>query len=756
MGKLNFDVDAYTARLIGRENVSRLESAVLELVKNTYDADASCCILYFESSTNTLYLADNGDGMSTETIKKHWMTIGNSSKKRTFTSKKGRVQTGAKGIGRFALDRIGDRCTMYTKSASETLEWRIDWSSFRDGTPLTNVTADLDPVGYTFADFVGAAVNPGFKALVAEQFQTTGTVFKISPVRDDWSEKYIKRLKNNLSTLIPQEVADLFHIYFYEEGTETDDAELVMSVAETVCDYKVSFSVKGDAVRTAISRNEFDFKSHKSKIMRAAGFTDEDASYFSGREIVKEFRFSEMMSSRKVSVQNTIGSFNGVFLFSKLQYQAADKDKYYYKNSKQMSLPWSGVRIYRDNFRVRPYGDPESSAYDWLLLSNRKAKSPAAPSHQEGKWRVSADQICGTILISRTNISLPDQANREGFVETSEFQLLKNFLLAVIQLFEQDRQYVFRKLSAYYDSTHPTEQFEEEIATKAAKAARKQLSLSGHGKQSGQDEASGENSIYIDVSRAQAVIDKKDAQIKDLEDENQLLRALATIGIVTNTYVHEIRASTNSLGLKLVMAREALEYDRDMEAAAEHLTEADSYLQSLGSWFKVTLESVRKDRRKMKNVNVRSLLRELKESWNNTCGGLQIILDCDDMVFRCFPYEMEGIFNNLIANSTFAFKSVKQKKQLIKIDVIADEEYLRISYEDNGPGLSPRYKKDPDLILEPMETDRTDVDGEVIGTGMGMWIIRKTVDEYKGEIDLSENLTSEVGFHIKFSLKGRK
>ena len=85
MAKIGFDVDAYTARLIGRENVSRLESAILELVKNTYDADATCCILYYESETNTLYIADNGSGMSTEVIRKHWMTIGNSSKKKNIS-----------------------------------------------------------------------------------------------------------------------------------------------------------------------------------------------------------------------------------------------------------------------------------------------------------------------------------------------------------------------------------------------------------------------------------------------------------------------------------------------------------------------------------------------------------------------------------------------------------------------------------------------------------------------------------------------
>ncbi len=98
----------YTPKELIEYMVNFLESAVSELVKNTYDADAGCCVLYYEQSTKTLYLADNGCGMASKVIEKHWMTIGNSSKKRKYLSEKGRIQTGAKGIGRFALDRIGD------------------------------------------------------------------------------------------------------------------------------------------------------------------------------------------------------------------------------------------------------------------------------------------------------------------------------------------------------------------------------------------------------------------------------------------------------------------------------------------------------------------------------------------------------------------------------------------------------------------------------------------------------------------------
>ena len=86
MAKIPFNVDAYTARLIGRENVSKLDGAIIELIKNTYDADASICILYYDNVTDSLYLADNGVGMTYDIIKRHWMTIGRSSKKATYVT----------------------------------------------------------------------------------------------------------------------------------------------------------------------------------------------------------------------------------------------------------------------------------------------------------------------------------------------------------------------------------------------------------------------------------------------------------------------------------------------------------------------------------------------------------------------------------------------------------------------------------------------------------------------------------------------
>ena len=173
MPRIPFNVDAYTARLIGRENVSKLEGAVIELVKNTYDADASCCVLYYDETQNALYLADNGSGMTAQTIQNHWMTIGRSSKKGNYISREGRIQTGEKGIGRFALDRIADQCQMLTGTGDgrRKLLWTVDWTAFSEGKNITDIGAELDETTMEFSEFIQRCSNPQVHRLITEKLK---------------------------------------------------------------------------------------------------------------------------------------------------------------------------------------------------------------------------------------------------------------------------------------------------------------------------------------------------------------------------------------------------------------------------------------------------------------------------------------------------------------------------------------------------------------------------------------------------------
>ncbi|WP_105895194.1 sensor histidine kinase, partial [Haemophilus influenzae] len=583
-------------------------------------------------------------------------------------------------------------------------------------------------------------------------------IFRLTSLRDSWNDNVIKKIKDDLITLIPYEMKNEFQVYFFDEKSSAEDAEVLNITNAFSYDYKIRFNVLSDGdTHIEIHRNEFDFGDRFDEIITQAEFTSEDEQYFKGKCICIETNFAQMLPKRGEQLKNTIGEFSGVLYFEKVTYSKTDAERYFYKTSNNRNIKsdiFGGIKIYRDGFRVRPYGEPKTSDYDWLLIAGRKNKSPAAPSHQTGAWRVNTDQIIGSIFISRMNITLPDQSNREGIVETKEFILLKEFLINVIQEFEKDRQYVFRKLDARYDKIMEAARIQDEINKKAeeAKAAREEKKFLSDSKDFNQELQL--SKISINPEEAKIVLDHKDTVIRNLEDENRLLRTLATTGIVTNTYVHEIKDITHKLSRKIVMAKEALELDSDLQAGLKYVTEANVMRESLNSWFKVTIGSVTRDKRTMKKTDLNLLISQTVKLWKETLKNVSIDLEFQgsEIQLKCFPYDIESIFSNLIANSVSSFESYFSDNKSIKIVVSDLEKEIIIKYSDSGRGLSLAYKNNPRKILEPMESDRRNEMGETIGTGMGMWIINRTVADYNGSIDLSYNSKYTSGFYATIKL----
>lgn len=742
--KIRFNVNAYTARLIGRENVSNLEGAILELVKNTYDADATKCILYYDEQNKNLYIMDNGIGMSEEVIVKHWMTIGNSSKSTNFITKSGRVQTGAKGIGRFALDRTGDTCVMYTKNqeSKDIIQWKVDWRDFDRKENLTDITAEIN---YFKGNLYDCVNDKYLDEMLKKYFKDTGTIFKITNLREEWNCDLIKSIKKSLATLIPPDIENEFAIYFFYEDQNENEA-LIISENIDAYDYKIQFSVEDNGnVIIKLDRNEFDFKDKLDEVMKKAKFGENDKEYFLGKEKIINTTLESLIGNKET---NGLGKFDGTIYFNKILVIKEDAKKYYYKDitgRKNFSDIFGGIKLYRDNFRVRPYGEKDSSSYDWLLLGNRRAKSPAAISHPTGKWRVSADQISGIVNISRMNVNLPDQANRQGIVETKEFKLLKEILVEIISKFEEDRQYVGRKLNELYYAEHETQQTQEEVREKAKK------------QEENKTENGDKEDYKVDAKKVHKVFEEKDEQIRDLQDENRMLRNLATTGIVVNQYIHETKESVNNVGANVMVVKELLTEDRDIENAIKKITETQKYIETMNSWYDVTLGSIRRDKRTMRYNDINSLISTQMNLWKKVLErqNIDIIYTGEDIPdIKCFPYEIESIISNLIANSVYAFKGINNKK--IYIRLLETDDGIKIEYKDTGCGLIPAYKEQPEKILEALETSKRNRIGEKTGTGMGMWIIAGIVKNYDGKIDLSKNKKENIGFYIDINLKTLK
>jgi hypothetical protein len=749
MAKIPFNVSAKTARLIGRENVSNLEGALIELIKNTYDADAKNCVVYYEKSTNSVYVIDNGNGMNKSTIIDNWMTIGNSNKKDEIYTKTGRVNTGEKGIGRFALDRISRECKMLTVSEKDCFEWKVDWDSFETSEMITDTYAELNDSRENMISYLSSIKNPELVEMLQQKFMGSGTCFVLNGLRDEWNDNIIQRIRNSMQKLLPPMDDNIFDLFLFLEQTSINEAKITPNLLNEY-DYKIHFDVDSNQnCNLAIYRNEFYFGNQFEKIMKKADFSDEDKLYFNEKPIEINKPVEEFLPGIKEKVD--IGSFSGDIYFYKLVLQSDNQEKYYYKDflTKRTNFKeLSGIKIYRDDFLVRPYGIVGTTGYDWLDLSTRKAESPAAISHKSGNWRVQANQVCGQIKISRLNENLPDKSSREGIVETKEFKIFRELIVNFIDKLEEDRQYVIRKLDKFYKETVKGEQ--------ALAVAKEEIDNYRNKKSDSQNDKydEEEKQKYETFHKA---LSYQEEQINDLQAEMGLLRTLATTGIVVNTYIHEIKALTTQLNVGVKEAYACLDEDNDIEAAKNELVKLREIKDKFNSWFKVTLDAVEMDKRKRKKENVGNIINSSITKWKKVQSGKieYKFNEMDIIEMRCFPFDFETILTNLITNSSSIFKISKIEKPTITISIGREDDKFYIKYEDNGPGLCDVFKREPQKILKQGVTDKRNANGDIVGTGMGLWIIDSIIQNYKGFIDLKKNASSSSGFYIDLYFEGR-
>lgn len=312
MSQIGFKVSAKAARLIGRENITDADGAIVELIKNAYDADAECVYLKFdmpfasvpyiikstdklsaediivikkyytftngqfertvynEDSTlelenvffkyNTIILIDNGTGMDEETVTNSWMHIGTSNKETNYISSKGRIKTGAKGIGRFALDKLSVISKMHTATVpGDTIHWELNWNQFTDAQLLDQVTATLSTDTESFNDIVKKYAGNDYNN-ISKYDWTHGTAIILSPLREPWNEKQFKKINNAIQSLNPFGEVDEFSIYITNTHLPTFSykPQLIQLTANDY-DYRINSEFNGDTtLNITLLRNEFD------------------------------------------------------------------------------------------------------------------------------------------------------------------------------------------------------------------------------------------------------------------------------------------------------------------------------------------------------------------------------------------------------------------------------------------------------------------------------------------------------------------
>lgn len=701
--------DSTIAELLGVQNFSTDEAAILELVKNAYDANALNLKIIFKD--DELQFIDNGIGMNEDDIKEHWMHIGKSSKDYEIVDENNRkrIQAGSKGVGRFALSRLGRRiCVKSQKTDSMGVIWRTDWN-----------TSLLEK-----------------KNAVCEK----GTEITIVGLREKWNKKRIENLCNYLKKTYHDTSMQIRIIA--DEYDKIVPAHFPEAVAGINCRSNIILKYSDGILTTTINSDEFE-----SDVIKYCPDVD-IAKYEIRTDIIDELKGTEIVEFIDGDIDSVIkdlGDFSANFFFNLIS-SNDDKDKFMYKYTDTPQSVESGVILYRNAFSISSYEGKK----DWLGLGKRSRKSPAAASHPTGAWRVRENQMAGYVLIDkRENSVLQDMANRQGLDENIYYQLFVEIILIGIKEFERYRQNIIRKINVKNQSGKQ----------KATPVSDRVISKPSSVSEFTKDEAK-QLAAELKGYKKEGKQYKKDKEAVEAryKYDVRILNVLATTGLKASSIAHEMKNDRNAIFDSYNNIVEALkEYGMWEELnSAENtrksyknvpylLKNNDDVGKKIVTFMDTMLEEIEKKQFETKFQSVSDILTINKQVWERDYAWLSIEIRMDeDIIYQISEDMLQVIMDNLILNSVQ--QNDNTQKLLVTIKVSESNGFLKFKYSDNGKGLDSKYKTEPKRILEVHETTRTN------GHGLGMWIVNNTCIMSGGEI---QKIDGENGFSIEFTIGGK-
>lgn len=388
--ELHFKVSAGLKNIIGKELINDKFIAIFELVKNSYDAGAKVVTIKFEniySDKSTIYIIDDGKGMSKQEIIDKWLFVAYSEKKNnTYRDniKFRRNYAGAKGVGRFSCDRLGETVELLSKTNKDIKVNRvkINWNEFEnvDTEEFQNIEVLYDETQSN---------------LLSDQ----GTIIKIYGLREKWNRNELLQLKKSLTQLVNPEANenyDMFSIILDVEEEKENDRK--KSENENVYDK--------DIVNGMVINHVFDVLNIKTTKITAAISKD-------GKKITtilndRGIPLFEIEEKNKYGIKDIKGTIYSLNRAAKINF------------TKMMgieSVNYGSVFIYKNGFRVYPYGEPEK---DFMNIDRRKA--------QGYNRYLGTREICGRIDIFGDNKGFVETSSRNnGFISSYETDELEDF-----------------------------------------------------------------------------------------------------------------------------------------------------------------------------------------------------------------------------------------------------------------------------------------------------------------------------------------
>lgn len=709
-----FQAEGRLLQELGLRLVAKPEVALVELIKNAYDADSPTCTVKLEDNETTLVVADEGHGMTLSDFKTKWMRIATSSKLAGQTSPKfHRPLTGAKGIGRFAVRYLGDLLTLISvafdkeENCITRLQAVFEW-------PKLDIAQDISKCAVAYTLHRVADETPTGTQLVIRELRSGSGFTRGKDLRDE-----VLRIVTPLEGLERGRFANKrvgdgedpgFKVVLPGES-EAENLDLAKRVLDNFWG-RLTVELEGCDLRMRVwlpgtkkpKRLDLRVRSEISK-----GFFA-DIRYFPRRKGV--FRGKEVRGQR---------AWRWV------------RDN-------------CGVKVVDHGFHIRPYGFPND---DWMRLDQDKA-------HSSREWRTEiakakfpitpaekADprsnpvlylpynfQLIGAVFVeTRRNLGSKDETDllpamdREGFLENAAFEQLREFMRAGIEfLAHEDKAELDRR----------AEEEAKEVAASAKEDIRKAIQYI----ERSPTLTPGDKARIIKQYRFLA--NRIEEQEEYSAQARRSLLTMSLLGVVAGFMTHESKAIVHELEQAIELIRAAAKKHPQLSSSADELARRLEIFEGYLAYSRMFVQSVRAPKEQSLSAagQVRHVLNRFKTFADER--GIKVTNEiAPDVKTPPLPVTVySGVLLNLFTN---ALKAVVAAKSSLKEPCISFRGWNEkgkhvVEVADNGIGIPPDLRK---RIWEPLYTTTSDV-GNPLGSGMGLGLtlVKQVVSELGGSVSL--------------------
>jgi len=713
--------------MLGDQLIRNERIALVETIKNAYDADASWVKVTFQGFgenfrvdpiKSKIIIEDDGTGMTRGILEKHWISPATPVKRIAKSTKdvtpKGRKIQGEKGIGRFAILKLGKTISIVTRPEKSTEEFtlKLDISHYDDDF----LTEDGHPKDLLLSD-IKMVLSTEEKAptIKAEEIQfgarkirrsPHGTRIEVTNLRGSWTTNKVQSVFDDLlrlqsifddiDTASTQKPPPDFEVLIYKDGElqrfSDDYVENLHAIIQQNAVLRVTDGTYDQDKRV------FKFKLNDKPTVLPLNDPD-----ITGIALFREAfgEHGEILQER-----NTLcGPFSFGFFVFDFSKEAAGKHQLDAEQKKL--LKDHRIYLYRDNVRVYPYGDPDD---DWLQTDMYRGTKAAG-------MFLSNDQVVGFVNITQKyNPELKDKTNREGLIEigeaTRDFRSLLQIFLAWV------RKKPYEQYRIKLRTTKNAEIVKQELV-------RTRLSELG-------DKLTGNKPAQ---EALQEVARLYQAERSYLIQRAETTETLAGVGLSVETASHDIMAvmRRSLVGLDGLIS----ETQKPGSISKDFVNRELIGLRGMLSFIEAQLKDIqllfKSSKQRRKDIRVSEVLQKIRKLFAPTLGKESIALNIEQrgspLVAKTTDAVLLQVFLNLFDNAVYWLRSKGGGKRQIEILLDGDQNVLIFS--DNGPGIK---QDDAPYVFEPFYSGR----GED-GRGLGLYIARQLLERQDYSIGLAEN-----------------